>query len=127
MVVAATDLQQLAIERRDKVQEFQRSHRVAVLTLVFTDIIGSTTLKQELGDQEAVSAIRRHHAAIREILSRFSQGEEVKQRAILFLLFSRTLRTRSSFRSSRKLGYVHWPRKPLVRSSTGLGFTSERY
>jgi class 3 adenylate cyclase/tRNA A-37 threonylcarbamoyl transferase component Bud32/tetratricopeptide (TPR) repeat protein len=78
VVVAAPDLQQIAIERRDKVQEFQRSHRVAVLTLVFTDIVGSTKLKQELGDQEAVSAIRRHHAAIREILSRFSQGEEVE-------------------------------------------------
>ena len=76
MVVAAPALQQIA-ERRDKVQEFQRSHRVAVLTLVFTDIVGSTKLKQELGDQEAVSAIQRHHAAIREILSRFGQGEEV--------------------------------------------------
>ena len=76
--MAAGDLQQIAIERRAKVQEFQRSHRVAVLTLVFTDIVGSTKLKQELGDQEAVSAIRRHHAAVREILSRFGQGEEVE-------------------------------------------------
>jgi tetratricopeptide (TPR) repeat protein/class 3 adenylate cyclase/tRNA A-37 threonylcarbamoyl transferase component Bud32 len=78
VVVAAPDLQQIAIQCRDKVQEFQRSHRVAVLTLVFTDIVGSTKLKQELGDQEAVSAIQRHHAAIREILSRFGQGEEVE-------------------------------------------------
>jgi WD40 repeat protein/class 3 adenylate cyclase/tRNA A-37 threonylcarbamoyl transferase component Bud32 len=78
MVVAAGELQQIAIERRAKVQEFQRSHRVAVLTLVFTDIVGSTKLKQELGDQEAVSAILRHHAAVREILSRFGQGEEVE-------------------------------------------------
>jgi class 3 adenylate cyclase/tRNA A-37 threonylcarbamoyl transferase component Bud32 len=78
MVVAAGELQQIAIERRAKVQEFQRSHRVAVLTLVFTDIVGSTKLKQELGDREAVSAILRHHAAVREILSRFGQGEEVE-------------------------------------------------
>ena len=76
--MSAADLHQIAIEHRAKVQEFQRSHRVAVLTLVFTDIIGSTKLKQYLGDQEAVSAIQRHHAAIREILSRFSQGEEVE-------------------------------------------------
>ena len=78
MVVAATDLQQIAIQRRAKVQEFQRSHRVAVLTLVFTDIVGSTKLKQALGDQEAVLAIQRHHAVIREILGRFGQGEEVE-------------------------------------------------
>jgi tetratricopeptide (TPR) repeat protein/class 3 adenylate cyclase/tRNA A-37 threonylcarbamoyl transferase component Bud32 len=78
VVVAATDLQQIAIQRRAKVQEFQRSHRVAVLTLVFTDIVGSTKLKQALGDQEAVLAIQRHHAVIREILGRFGQGEEVE-------------------------------------------------
>jgi WD40 repeat protein/class 3 adenylate cyclase len=76
--VAEGDLQQIAIERRIRVQEFQRSHRVAVLTLVFTDIVGSTKLKQVLGDEAAVSAIRRHHAAIREILSRFAQGEEIE-------------------------------------------------
>jgi WD40 repeat protein/class 3 adenylate cyclase len=78
VVVAEGDLQQIAIESRAKVQAFQRSHRVAVLTLVFTDIVGSTKLKQVLGDEAAVSAIRRHHAAIREILSGFAQGEEIE-------------------------------------------------
>jgi class 3 adenylate cyclase len=78
VVVAAADLQQIALERRAKVQEFQRSHRVAVLTLVFTDIVGSTKLKQKFGDQKAVSAIQQHHAAIREILSRFGQGQEIE-------------------------------------------------
>ena len=58
IVVAAADLRKIAIERRAKVQEFQRSRRVAVLTLVFTDIVGSTKLKQALGDQEAVTAIQ---------------------------------------------------------------------
>jgi class 3 adenylate cyclase len=53
MVVAAPALQQIAIERRDKVQEFQRSHRVAVLTLVFTDIIGSTRLAAEASGKKA--------------------------------------------------------------------------
>jgi class 3 adenylate cyclase/tetratricopeptide (TPR) repeat protein len=76
--VAAADLQQIAIERRAKVQEFQRSHRVAVLTLVFTDIVDSTKLKQALGDHHAVTAIQQHHAAIREILGRFGQGQEIE-------------------------------------------------
>jgi class 3 adenylate cyclase/tRNA A-37 threonylcarbamoyl transferase component Bud32/tetratricopeptide (TPR) repeat protein len=78
VIVAAADLQQIAIKRRAKVQEFQRSHRVAVLTLVFTDIVGSTKLKQEFGDQQAVLAIQQHHAAIREVLSRFSKGQEIE-------------------------------------------------
>jgi class 3 adenylate cyclase len=78
VIVAAADLQQIAIKRRAKVQEFQRSHRVAVLTLLFTDIVGSTQLKQEFGDQQAVLAIQQHHAAVREVLSRFSQGQEIE-------------------------------------------------
>jgi class 3 adenylate cyclase len=78
VLVAAGELQQIAIERRAKVQEFQRGHRVDVLTLVFTDIVGSTKLKQEFGDQKAVTAIQQHHAVIREILSRFSKGQEVE-------------------------------------------------
>ena len=93
-VVAAEDLQQIAIERRAKVQEFQRTHRVAVLTLVITDIVGSTKLKQEFGDQKSVLAIQQHHAAIREILSRFSQARRSKPRGIRFLSCSPTLRTR---------------------------------
>ena len=69
VVVPAADLQQIAIERHAKVQEFQRSHRVAVLTLVFIDIVDSTKLKQALGDREAVTAIQQHHAAIRGVLN----------------------------------------------------------
>ena len=49
-----------------------------VLSLVFTDIVGSTKLKQALGDREAVTAIQQHNAVIREILSRFGQGEEIE-------------------------------------------------
>jgi class 3 adenylate cyclase len=77
LVVAAAELQQIAIERRAKVQEFQRSHHVAVLALVFIDIVDSATLNQEAGDQDAVPAGGRLYAAIREILSRFSYGQEI--------------------------------------------------
>jgi class 3 adenylate cyclase len=72
------DLQQIAIERRAKVEEFQRKHRAGLLTLLFTDIVDSTKLKQQIGDQKAVILIRQHHAVIREILSHFSEGEEIE-------------------------------------------------
>jgi serine/threonine protein kinase/class 3 adenylate cyclase len=76
--VAAGELQQIAIERRAKVEEFQRKHRVGLLTLLFTDVVDSVKLKQALGEREAVTAIQQHHAAIREILGQFSEGEEIE-------------------------------------------------
>jgi class 3 adenylate cyclase len=48
------------------------------LTLLFTDIVDSTKLKQTFGDREAVLVIQRHHAVIREILGHFSEGEEIE-------------------------------------------------
>ena len=48
MLVAVGELQQIAIERRAKVEEFQRKHRTGLLTLLFTDIVDSTKLKQSL-------------------------------------------------------------------------------
>ena len=76
--MAAGDLQQIAIERRAKVEDFQRKHRVGLLTLLFTDIVDSTKLKQALGDREGVAAIQRHNETIREVLSQFSEGEEIE-------------------------------------------------
>jgi class 3 adenylate cyclase len=78
VLVAVGELQQIAIERRAKVEEFQRKHRTGLLTLLFTDIVDSTKLKQGLGDREAVPVIQRHHAVIREILGHFSEGEEIE-------------------------------------------------
>lgn len=68
---------QPVLEQRAKVEEFTRKHRVGLLTLLFTDLVGSTKLKQEFGDRESVALIQRHHASVREILSRFSEGEEI--------------------------------------------------
>lgn len=65
------------LEQRSKVEEFQRKHRVGLLTLLFTDLVGSTKLKQELGDHVAVSLIQRHHSMVREILGQFAEGEEI--------------------------------------------------
>jgi WD40 repeat protein/class 3 adenylate cyclase/tRNA A-37 threonylcarbamoyl transferase component Bud32 len=78
MAVAAADLQRIALERRAKVEEFQQRHRVGLLTLVFTDVVDSTKLKQTVGEREGVAAIERHHAAIREVLGQFNEGEEIE-------------------------------------------------
>ena len=78
MAVAAADLQRIALERRAKVEEFQQKHRVGLLTLLFTDVVDSTKLKQTVGEREGVAAIERHHAAIREVLGEFNEGEEIE-------------------------------------------------
>ena len=67
----------IAIEQRDRVEDFRRRHRIGLLTLLFTDMVGSTQLKQTLGDAEAFARIQEHHAAVREILAGFPEGEEI--------------------------------------------------
>jgi serine/threonine protein kinase/class 3 adenylate cyclase len=56
---------------------YSTEHR-RLAAIVFTDVVGSTLLKQELGEREAVALIRRHHVLIRETLSRFVEGEEIE-------------------------------------------------
>ena len=63
--------------RHSQVEEFRRRHRVGLVTSLFTDIIGSTQLKQSLGDPEAVALIQRHHSALRAVLAEFQEGEEI--------------------------------------------------
>ena len=75
-----------ALDQRGKVAEFQRKHRIGLITLLFTDMVGSTKLKQELGDREAVTLIQRHHSVVRENLSRFPTAEEISTAGDSFFL-----------------------------------------
>lgn len=71
----------------DRVHEFlgappaappgQPYEAVAFRTILFTDIVGSTALNQQLGDAEAMVLLRRHNEIVREGLGQFS-GREVK-------------------------------------------------
>ena len=58
------DLEQ-ALQHRAEVEEFRRKHRTSLLTLVFTDIVGSTALKQGLGEREAASLFQDYHELVR--------------------------------------------------------------
>ncbi len=53
-------------EYRPQVVEFSQKHRTGLVTILFTDIVGSTELKQRMGDREGVALIQSHapfHAA----------------------------------------------------------------
>ena len=77
---------QEALNRRAQVEDFQRRHHTKLVTMLFSDIVGSTKLKQILGDRGAIHVIQRHHTAFREILSRFDEGEEISTAGDAFFL-----------------------------------------
>jgi tetratricopeptide (TPR) repeat protein/class 3 adenylate cyclase len=56
------------------------------LTVVFTDIVASTDLKQMLGDLAAQALIKAHHDRVREILSGFPDAQEIETAGDSFLL-----------------------------------------
>lgn len=49
----------------------------SIVTVVFTDMVGSTDLTQERGDSAAQEIVRRHNSIVRSALAQF-QGKEIK-------------------------------------------------
>jgi len=45
-----------ASQHQAQVEAFSRRHRAGLVTLLFTDIVGSTKLKETLGDREVVNS-----------------------------------------------------------------------
>ncbi|MBO6521525.1 MAG: hypothetical protein JJ900_11475 [Rhodospirillales bacterium] len=55
----------------------QKEEQPRVITVLFTDIAGSTAMTQELGDAGAQEVVRAHNRVVREALTQF-RGREVK-------------------------------------------------
>ncbi|MFD2235105.1 adenylate/guanylate cyclase domain-containing protein [Phaeospirillum tilakii] len=51
--------------------------KASIMTVMFTDMVGSTDLTQAKGDVAAQEIVRRHNAIVRSALARFS-GKEIK-------------------------------------------------
>lgn len=71
---------------RGKVEAFKQKSQSGLMTLLFTDIVGSTNLKQELGDHQAVKRMQDHHQLVRRILSGIPTGEEISTAGDSFFL-----------------------------------------
>jgi WD40 repeat protein/serine/threonine protein kinase/class 3 adenylate cyclase len=54
--------------------------------LLFSDVVGSTALKQALGDRAGVALVQEHHALVRNILEQFPGAEEISTAGDSFLL-----------------------------------------
>lgn len=76
----------LSTEHRARIEEFRRQQHTGILVLVFTDMVGSTQLKQNLGDQQAVAITKQHHAVVRELLDRFPESREIDTAGDSFFL-----------------------------------------
>ncbi len=59
-------------------ERFQKKHHLGQVTVVFTDIVASTDLKQTLGDIAARALIKAHHDLVRQILGDYSDAQEVE-------------------------------------------------
>lgn len=77
---------QPALEQRARMEEFQREHRTGLVTLVFTDLVGSTALKQQLGDRQAVALMHKHHSVVRELVTSFVGSKEISTAGDSFFL-----------------------------------------
>src|SRR2546425_12498543 len=62
------------------------TERSKLVAIVFTDMVGSTQLKQDLGDRDGLALIQRHHALLRELLTKFHEGEEISTSGDSFFL-----------------------------------------
>jgi class 3 adenylate cyclase len=80
-----------------QVEAFGRRHRTGLVTLLFTDMVGSTALKQRLGDHAGARLVEQHHALVRATLQAFPDGEELSTSGDSFFLVFATPSTAVTF------------------------------
>ena len=68
---------QLTHEQRQAVDEFRKRHRTALLALLFSDVEGSTALRNAMGELPASALIERHGHLAREVLAQFADAQEI--------------------------------------------------
>jgi WD40 repeat protein/serine/threonine protein kinase/class 3 adenylate cyclase len=73
-------------EPENKVEAFGRKHRTGLVTLLFTDMVGSTAVKQQLGDRSGAIFFDRHHELVRQTLEAFTGGQEIETAGDSFLI-----------------------------------------
>ncbi len=61
-------------------------HGSGLVTLLFSDVVGSTALKQALGDRAGVALLQEHHEQVRQVLRNFAGSEVIKMAGDSFLI-----------------------------------------
>jgi WD40 repeat protein/class 3 adenylate cyclase/tRNA A-37 threonylcarbamoyl transferase component Bud32 len=76
----------LAGQQQNQIETFGRGQRTGLLTLLFTDMVGSTAIKQQLGDRASSALFDQHHQLIRHTLQSFVSGQEIETAGDSFLV-----------------------------------------
>lgn len=66
----ASKIGSLSEQHERTIEEFRARHATELLVILFTDIVGSTGLKERLGDQRAVEIVALHRRLIDEALAK---------------------------------------------------------
>jgi class 3 adenylate cyclase len=61
-------------------------HAAGLVTLLFSDIAGSTALKQQLGDHAAFELVQQHHQLVRTTLAPVAYAREISVAGDSFLI-----------------------------------------
>ncbi len=61
-------------------------HDSGLVTLLFSDVVASTALKQALGDRAGVALLQEHHEQVRQVLRDFAGSEVIKTAGDSFLI-----------------------------------------
>jgi len=69
----------------ERAAQFCREHDTAVLTILFTDIVGFTEFSESAGEETAASLRRLHDTLVTQVLKRDGSGEIIKQIGDSFL------------------------------------------
>jgi class 3 adenylate cyclase len=70
---------------RDQIERFRVAHNTQVLTIFFSDVVGSTRQQSRLGNERAAELIQRYRAVLRDTLTQFD-GQEVETAGDSFLI-----------------------------------------
>jgi class 3 adenylate cyclase/tRNA A-37 threonylcarbamoyl transferase component Bud32 len=73
-----------------RVELSQLRHETRLVTMLFSDVVGSTHLKATLGERKGIRALLRHHEVFRETLAEYKGAEEIGTAGdSFFLIFAR--------------------------------------
>ena len=111
-----------AIAERARVEEFQRSHRIELVTMLFTDLVDSTGLKGQIGDRAAIELLERHNRLVRSTLAEFSGAAEINGAGdSFFLVFSKPSdAVRFALLLQHRLRTLAGPDQPALHDRVGI-------
>ncbi len=78
--------EELPGQAQGRPQALTSERQSGVVTLLFTDVVGSTALKERLGDRTGVELLEQHHALVRQTIAQFKGAEEINVAGDSFLV-----------------------------------------